>query len=206
MKKISALAPFAASIVAPAVSASAATVQLDARAFNGADWTFTYGGTLAPTEGVLNGSRLVILDFAGYVAGSIASALPTITATIEMSSVALGYLPGITDDPNLPNLVFTYNGDPFQVSPAPVGAPYTPIDFTGLTARTTLGAVTTDGFAAYTVKNTPGMTNGSTVYATGSLGVPAAVPEPATWAMMVFGLGVAGYSMRRRSKFVQSFS
>ena len=206
MKKYLGLAALAASLVVPAISAPAATVQLDARAFNGTDWTFSYGGTLAPTEGVLNGSRLVILDFAGYVAGSVNSAFSDITATIEMSSVALGYLPGITDDPNLPNLVFTYTGDPFQVAPAPDGTPYTPIDFTGLSARTTLGGVATDGFAAYTVKNTPGMTNGSTVYSTGSLGVPAAVPEPATWAMMVFGLGVAGYSMRRRSKFVQSFS
>ncbi len=28
---------------------------------------------------------------------------------------------------------------------------------------------------------------------------PAAVPEPATWAIMIAGLGMVGYSMRRRS-------
>lgn len=34
----------------------------------------------------------------------------------------------------------------------------------------------------------------------GSRAVSAAVPEPATWGMMLLGLGAMGYSMRRRAK------
>jgi len=205
MKKILGLAALAAGAIAPVTASSAATVQLDSRSFDGTNWVFTYGGTLAPTEGVENGSKLVILDFAGYVDGSISSALASISTSIEMSSAALGYFPGITDDPSIPNLVFTYTGASFQVSPAPAGG-YTPIDFTGLSALTTLSGVTTDGFSAYTVNNSRGGVNGTDVYSTGSLLVPSAVPEPATWAMMLIGFGVAGYSMRRRNPLTLSFS
>ena len=205
MKKILGLAALAACAIAPVTASSAATVQLDSRSFDGTNWVFTYGGTLAPTEGVESGSKLVILDFAGYVDGSISSALASISTSIEMSSAALGYFPGITDDPSIPNLVFTYTGASFQVSPAPAGG-YTPIDFTGLSALTTLSGVTTDGFSAYTVNNSRGGVNGTDVYSTGSLLVPSAVPEPATWAMMLIGFGVAGYSMRRRNPLTLSFS
>ena len=38
--------------------------------------------------------------------------------------------------------------------------------------------------------------------AIGVLSVPPPVPEPATWAMMLMGFGVAGYSMRRRRKLI----
>ncbi len=31
-----------------------------------------------------------------------------------------------------------------------------------------------------------------------AVGILAAVPEPATWALMILGFGVIGYSMRRR--------
>ena len=34
------------------------------------------------------------------------------------------------------------------------------------------------------------------LYSTGS--IPSAVPEPATWAMMIVGFGLAGAAMRRR--------
>ena len=32
----------------------------------------------------------------------------------------------------------------------------------------------------------------------------AAVPEPSAWALMIFGFGLVGYTMRRRSKVVFS--
>ncbi len=40
----------------------------------------------------------------------------------------------------------------------------------------------------------------------GSLNVTAAVPEPATWAMMILGFGMVGAAMRRRARPAVSFA
>lgn len=202
MKMKLGLAAAAACFVACASPSMAATVQLDGVVFNGTDYTFTYGGTLAPTEGVKSGSKLVIFDFAGYVAGSIASALGTITPTVEFTTSGLLIDPNITDDPTLVNLVFTYTGPDFQASPELPGSPYAPIDFTGLSARSIYGGINLDGFSTITVKNVSGPALGTDVFSAGQAGVPAAVPEPGTWAMALFGLGAVGYTMRRRRTHV----
>jgi hypothetical protein len=73
MRKLITLAASAACFAVSGSIAPAATVQLDSETFGSTGYTYTYGGTLAPTEGVSRGSKLVILDFAGYVAGSIFS-------------------------------------------------------------------------------------------------------------------------------------
>ncbi|MES2289998.1 MAG: PEPxxWA-CTERM sorting domain-containing protein [Pseudomonadota bacterium] len=41
---------------------------------------------------------------------------------------------------------------------------------------------------------------------TASTAIPAAVPEPATWAMMIGGFGVMGVAMRRRRRTTVSFA
>lgn len=53
-----------------------------------------------------------------------------------------------------------------------------------------------DGTLNFAFESQPNtaITAGATI--TGAL--PAAVPEPATWAMMLFGFGATGFSMRRR--------
>ena len=204
MKKIIALAASAVSLVMSGGMASAATVQLDSHLFNGSDFTFSYGGTLAPTEGVTAGSQLVILDFAGYVAGSIFSPYGFISATTEFTTSGTLVDPSVTDDPNIVNLVFTYTGPDFHTTPSP-GLPYTPIDFTGLTARSTIGSVVLDGFSTLTIKN-EGTAVGSVVYSAGLVGVPGPIPEPATWALMIMGMGTVGVAMRRRSARTISFA
>ena len=49
-----------------------------------------------------------------------------------------------------------------------------------------------------------GLVNGNIILghtsALATLGQPGAVPEPATWAMMLIGFGAVGFSMRRRSR------
>jgi len=52
----------------------------------------------------------------------------------------------------------------------------------------------TEGANFITLDDTQGFSNAA-LYTTGN---PPAVPEPATWAMMLFGFGVAGYAMRRK--------
>lgn len=204
MRNMKALAAFAACFLAPLTGASAATVQLDGITANALDYTYLYGGTLAPTEGIRSGSKLVIVDFAGYVDGSVFSPVPFITASTELTTSGLLMSPGTTDNASLVNLVFTYTGPDFQTTPAPFGLPYTPIDFSGLGARSTLGQITLDAFATLTVKN-EGTAVGTDVYATGLVGVPG-VPEPASWAMMILGMGTIGATMRRRPQTRVAFS
>jgi hypothetical protein len=66
-----------------------------------------------------------------------------------------------------------------------------------LTAQSILGGISIDGFSAITVKSA-GIATGSQVYSIGLVGVPFGVPEPAVWAMMLGGFGLAGAAIRRR--------
>lgn len=203
MQKLKALAAFAACFAVTSTTAPAATVQLDGSAFNGTDYVFTYGGTLAPTEGVWEGSKLVILDFAGYVEGSIFSPYADLAAVAELTTSGIVLGPDIVDDPSLYNLVFTYTGGAFQTTPAPDDAPYAPIDFTGLIAHSTFGGGGLGSFGTVTVKN-EGDAEGTLVFSLGSVGVPA-VPEPATWGLMLIGFAAVGAAARRRSQTRVSF-
>ena len=189
----------AAAVFATAVSAHAAVIpSLTSVTPISGVYMFNYQGTLSGDAGLTTGSKLVIFDFLGYVAGSVFSPYPTVTASTELTSSGLITIPGQIDDPALANLVFTYNGPDFQTS----GGPYEPVDFNGIGARSIYSGLGADTFAAITVKNNPDGKPGGTgtlVYDQGFITVPAgAVPEPATWAMMILGLGGAGAVMRRR--------
>jgi hypothetical protein len=135
---------------------------------------------------VQTGSKLVIFDFAGYVDGSITTAgAPGVTASIENFSGLPSI--GFTDDPSIPNLVFTYDGPTLDVGGA---------QFSGFGAESIFSAVTLDGFSAITVK-VGGEAQGTLIASQGGVGVPA-IPEPATWAMMIGGFGLVGGALRRR--------
>lgn len=205
MRKLIALAASAACLVVPGSASLAATVQLEDVSSAGSNFTFTYGGMLAPTEGVKSGSKLVILDFAGYVEGSIFSPYSYITGLVELTTPSILIDPSITDDPTIPNLVFTYTGPDFQIDPAPEGSPYAPISFTGLTAGSIYGGSAIDGFATLTVKN-DGTAVGSTVFTAGLVAVPSVVPEPGTWGLMIIGLGAVGMAARRSKRARISYS
>ena len=136
-------------------------------------YEFSYQGNFSNGEGIETGSALVIFDFAGYINGTVFSPYSDILATAELVSSDLPTSPEFTDDPLLFNLRFTYTGvDTVDLSN---------IDFAGLTARSTLGGVTHDGFSALTVK-VDGNEVGTRVYSIGRVGVPTGVPEPAAWA------------------------
>lgn len=189
----------AAAAIGIAGSANAAVVTLENQTQNGpSNFTWTYQGTLGPDEGVRAGDRLVIYDFAGYISGSVFSSLPNVTASVENVSVTPLSFPGQVDNPGLVNLVFTYTGPDFRTS----GGPFAPIDFNGLGARSIYGQSVVDSFFTQTTKNNPPITANTATFQVGLVSVPA-IPEPATWAMMIGGFGLVGAAMRRRPTLVR---
>lgn len=177
--------------------ASAAVITLQSTANNGpSDFTWTYQGTLGPDEGLRSGDKLIIYDFQGYIDGSIFSPSANVTASVEFTSPTGIVAPGFNDDANVVNLVFTYVGPDLRNE----GGPFPPLDFNGLGARSTFGAEIQDAFFSLTTKNNPdGVPGGSNsaIFTLGNVTVPNAVPEPATWAMMLGGFGLAGMAVRR---------
>jgi len=197
MKKLLMAAVAAVSLAGPA---GAAVITLTGITTNGPnDFTFAYQGTLGPDEGVRNGDRLIIYDFRGYIDGSIFTLSADLVASTEFTSPGGLVAPGFDDDPNVVNLVFTYVGPDFRNT----GGPFSPFDFDGLGARSAFGGTAADAFFTLTTKNNPdGVPGGSNtaVYTLGQVTVPIATPEPATWAMMVGGFGLAGMALRRRPR------
>jgi hypothetical protein len=187
-------------LVAAAISGSAqasiipilATVSPD-----GSNFKFTYDGQLATDQGVKAGNELVIIDFAGYVPGTVFSPYSNVSASIS-NTLPAGLLlnPGFTDNPLIPDLVFTYTGPDFETS----GGPYpTLTTFAGLSADSTFSRTTVGSFSAVAVKNNGDLV-GTATYNVGQISVPTAVPEPAVWAMMIAVFGAVGFMMRGSRK------
>lgn len=185
MKKLACSLLAAASVVAFSAPASAAIVFLDSVTAEGDLYRFNYVVQFAQDEGVSDGSTVSIYDFQGYVAGSITSPA-LVTASTELTSPDLPMSPGFMDDGGVVNLRFTYNGSSQDLSNQ---------TFAGFSALSRYGAISLDGFSGLSIK-TAGAVD-TTVFTQGSVGVPA-IPEPATWAMMISGFGLLGAAARRR--------
>lgn len=77
-------------------------------------------------------------------------------------------------------------------------------NFTGFFSFTLGGAGSKFGFSIMNLSTTPtigtfGYSRDGTIYSSSTVGVTSgAVPEPASWAMMIAGFGLAGTTMRRR--------
>ena len=158
----------------------------------GGSSTFSYSAELSGDQGLKNGARLVIFDFAGYVPGSIFSP-PSFTPSVEMSTIGLLEPLGFVDNPTMANLVFTWNAGDFDTS----GGPFADVNYTGLGAKSTLGDQGIGVFAARAFINN-GKAIGQQAFNTGQVGVPS-VPEPAAWLLMFAGFGLVGGALRRRA-------
>jgi hypothetical protein len=178
---------------------------------DGSNFVFNYNATLSGDEGLTDGSELVIMDFAGYVDGSIFAPSPDIatsvvmTANFDTGAGGVQVNPMFTDDPNIPDLVFTYIGPDFQTT----GGPFPSFTFSGLTATSTLGGLTLDGFSSRAISNDGMGTVGTASFNNGAVGVAAVlgVPEPTSWALLIMGFGGMGSLLRaRRRRMVQSFA
>jgi hypothetical protein len=178
---------------------------LDTVTQDGSNFLFSYHATLSGDQGLTAGSTLVIQDFAGYVPGSISVSgtgvspfILTSTPMVANFNTAAGGVQNnavFGDDPNIVDLVFTYNGPDFHTS----GGPFTDIEIMGLTAESTFGGLAVDGFSSRAIKNTGLGTVGTVAFNNGAVGVPAAlVPEPASWALLIMGFGGVGAMMRQR--------
>ena len=190
----------AALCVSTAAHASVIPV-LDSVTFDGTDYLYSYHATLSGDQGLVAGSQLVIYDFAGYVPGSIFAPSPFITTSTSLSANFDTAAGGVqtnavyTDDPTIPDLVFTYNGPDFRTT-----SPGADITIPGLTAESTFGGIVVDGFSSRAIKNSGLGTVGTVAFNNGAVSVPGGVPEPATWSMMIMGFGGVGGLMRLRRR------
>jgi hypothetical protein len=188
----------AAALLGVSTAAQGAVIPvLDTVTLVGTDYEFSYSGTLAGDVGLVEDDVLIIYDFAGYVAGSISAGIyaADVDASTELTSA---FAPiGFLDDPLLVNLVFRWKGAPFNA----IGGPFSDVDFAGLTARSIYSSTTLDGFVGLTTINN-GAATGQKDFNAGAVAVPEAVivPEPATWALMIMGFGLAGATLRGRRR------
>ena len=145
---------------------------------------FTYATSVGVDSRVDAGDYLVIYDFAGFTGEhSEPAGWDFLTPAPNAGPVPLGTLP--LDDPNIPNLVWTWTRESI-IGQAPVG------DFTANSIYNLLGF---DSFAALSTRST-GPDIGSSISNVGFINVPLA-PEPGVLSMLAIGaIGL----LRRRAK------
>jgi len=182
----------AAAAMGLAGAADAAVITLQDVSADGDSFRFGYQATLGPDEGLETGQSFYVFDFFGYVDGSGFAPDNFTVATEAESGVVM--LPSRTDSAELANLVFTYNGPTIRAEDGPLDA----LNLGRFGALSTVAQTTVGSFTTYALKNNPPEAAGTPTIQVGLVQVPA-VPEPASWAMMIGGFGLIGAAMRRRS-------
>jgi len=131
------------------------------------------------------------LDINGWSAGAISQSFATILG--EMYTVSFAYSRNAAGAPNPATATVSAGGSMLNVVAANDGSFGTPNNFLWKTASFTF--VGTGNTETITLAATvPG--NGGVFF--DDVSVSGAVPEPATWALMIGGFGMAGATLRRR--------
>ena len=192
MKRLFLAAATAASFGLIGAAHANITPTLTSVTAEGANFRYSYQVTLDSDQGLINGSKIAIYDFAGF-AGGLTTSDPVFAAGTEFTSAGLTN-PNFTDDPTVLNLTMTWTDGAYHTS----GGPFPETNYT-LTALSRFRSTTFDGYSSRAVKNN-GATVGLATNNTGPVAVPFAggIPEPASWALMILGFGGVGAGLRRR--------
>jgi hypothetical protein len=156
----------------------------------------SYDGTIAGTANGYNFNTDIVLD--GLIDIDAVPAVPIVDFTnVKVDAPAFGIF-----DFALPDLQLALAGVAGSTVGVLVGVNYTPVALFGLDAST----IATNGIDYVSIQGgligaTPFTLSGINFQLTGGAGTftLSAVPEAATWAMMILGFGAVGTALRRRS-------
>lgn len=147
-------------------------------------------GTGQPAETLTSGSFVTLYDVPGLINFTLN---PAFASQFTLSQQLLGVNPAFTaapDSATIPNLTLTYNGPTLTTNTI----------FTNVFSLTSVFTGTAPGVGFFGGQDTKGsgFSAGSPIGSVGRITQPAAVPEPASLAMLAIGL--VGFGMKLRSR------
>lgn len=159
----------------------------------GSLFRYDYSATLDADQSAITGNYFTIYDFNGF------ASFGSLPANFSGSTALLGRTPGNvlpTDSGSILNLTFTYNGTA-PINPGVAGGQGVSTELGTFSVFSTIGTTRATNFTGFMTKNN-GAQAGTSISNVGLVEGPSAVPEPATWGLMLIGFGMVGASVRRR--------
>lgn len=159
----------------------------------GGNFRWTYAIVLPTDMKLQSGNYFTVYDFNGYIDGTAVGADANWSVAVQNTGVTDPLLNPI-DDPNLPNLVFRYDGPMIPAGQLGLG---------NFMAYSTFGDRTETSFTAQTNRTSDGLSDSNITTTDAPVGEiinPPGVPEPATLLLAGLGLPAVGLFRRMRKK------